>query len=265
MPYTRAISSLGWPEGTLDDMLALAARHQLDAVELRALESTVDLPQLFVQRYGTPASLAAKLHGAPVRVVAFDTSLRLLNGAAADREKLLAYVPWAEALRVRWLRVFDGGKTADATELVHAVGALRWWQTLRREQGWKVDLMVETHDALTTTPAIQRFCAAAPGARLLWDTHQTWKKGGEDPLVTWRALHANVVHIHVKDSVSTPSANHPFTYVLPGTGEFAAAPLLQTLRTEFTGCVCLEWEKLWHSYLPDLDVALRAASANHWW
>jgi hypothetical protein len=53
--------------------------------------------------------------------------------------------------------------------------------------------------------------------------------------------------------------------VLPGTGEFSAAPLLQALRTEFTGCVCLEWEKLWHSYLPDLDVALRSASANHWW
>ena len=52
MPYTRAVSSLGWPEATLDDMLALAVRHELDAVELRALESTVDLPQLFVQRYG---------------------------------------------------------------------------------------------------------------------------------------------------------------------------------------------------------------------
>jgi sugar phosphate isomerase/epimerase len=166
---------------------------------------------------------------------------------------------------VRWLRVFDGGKTADAAELMHAVGTLRWWQALRREQGWKVDLMVETHDTLITTPAIQRFCAAAPGARLLWDTHHTWKKGGEDPLVTWRALHANVVHIHVKDCVDAPSANHPFTYVLPGTGEFPIAPLLQALRTEFRGCVCLEWEKLWHSYLPDLDVAFRAASAKHWW
>jgi sugar phosphate isomerase/epimerase len=265
MPYTRAISSLGWPEGTLDDMVTLARRHHLDALELRALENTVDLPQLFTQRYGTPAALAAKLHGVPVRVLALDTSVRLLDRATIDREKLLTFVPWAEALGVRWLRVFDGGKTADDAELAHAAGTLRWWQTLRREQRWKVDLMVETHDALTTTPALQRFLAAAPGARLLWDTHHTWQKGGEDPLVTWNALHTNVVHVHVKDSTSTPSPRHPFTYVLPGEGEFPAAPLFQLLGAEFDGAVCLEWEKLWHSYLPELDDALHAASAHHWW
>jgi sugar phosphate isomerase/epimerase len=265
MPYTRAVSSLGWPEGTLDDLIALAARHQLDAIELRALESTVDLPQLFIQRYGTPAALAAKLKGAPVRVVAFDTSLRLLNGAASDREKLLAYVPWAEALGVRWLRVFDGGKNADSTELSHAASALRWWQALRRENGWKVDWMVETHDALTNSPALQRFFEAVRGVHLLWDTHHTWQKGGEDPLATWSVVRPHVAHVHVKDSIGKPSPRHPFTYVLPGTGEFPMAPLLATLRSEFKGAVCLEWEKLWHSYLPELEEALRAARASNWW
>ncbi|MBI5381856.1 MAG: sugar phosphate isomerase/epimerase [Opitutae bacterium] len=265
MSYTRAISSLGWPDSTLEDLLALAARHQLEAVELRALENTVDLPNFFLQRFGTPAELTSRLETAPSRVVAFDTTLRLLNGTPADRDKLLAYVPWAEAAGAKWLRVLDGGKTADDNELAHAAGTLRWWQTLRRERGWKVDLMVETHDTLVSKATLLRFLEAVPGVRLLWDAHQTWKKSGEDPVDTWRALRKSVVHVHVKDSISTPSPGHPFTYVLPGAGEFPAARLGRLLRTEFTGAVCLEWEKLWHSYLPDLDQALHAAETHRWW
>jgi sugar phosphate isomerase/epimerase len=121
--------------------------------------------------------------------------------------------------------------------------------------------MVETHDSLLTAAAIARFQAAAPATAILWDAHHTWRKGGEDPLVTWRAIHSGVVHVHVKDSIGVPSARHPFTYVLPGDGEFPAAPLLATLQADgFAGPVSLEWEKQWHPYLPSLDTALTVAA-----
>ncbi|MBI5380503.1 MAG: TIM barrel protein [Opitutae bacterium] len=265
MSYLRCISSLGFPEATLDELLALALRHRLDAVELRALETTVDLPQLFTHQHGTPAALAAKLRHAALPVWALGTSLRLLDGAEADFEKMLAWVPWAEALGVRWLRVFDGGKTGDAAELAHGAALAQRWQALRRQHGWQVDWMVETHDALVTTPALQRFLTAVPDAWILWDTHHTWKKGGEDPVATWRVLRERIVHVHVKDSISQPSARHPFTYVLPGTGEFPMAPLVAVLQAEHRGAVSLEWEKMWHPYLPPLDDALRVAAAKNWW
>ena len=77
---------------------------------------------------------------------------------------------------------------------------------------------------------------------------------------------AGVVHVHVKDSVSRPSARHPYTYVLPGDGEFPAAPLFAELRAGgFDGPVSLEWERMWHPYLPPLDEALRVAGARGWW
>lgn len=263
--FRHGLSTLGCAEFTLAQTLALAARHRLDAVELRALENTTDLPTLFAARHGTPAKFAAVLAASPVRVVAFDTSFKLIGSNPSDREALLAFVPWAEAAGVRWLRVFDGGKTADAAELAEAVDHVRWWQELRRAHGWTTDLMVETHDALTTTPAILRFVAAAPGCGILWDTHHTWKKGGEDPVATWRAIAPHVVHVHVKDSVSRPSARHSFTYVLPGKGEFPMSPLLAALRAGFSGVVSLEWERLWHPYLPPLDDALSGAATRHWW
>ena len=81
-----------------------------------------------------------------------------------------------------------------------------------------------------------------------------------------RTIRSSVVHIHVKDSIGIPSARHPFTYVLPGGGEFPAQPLFDALRTDgFKGPVSLEWEKAWHAYLPSLDEALASAARRGWW
>ena len=262
----RCFSSLGCPEATLDEALALAERHQIDAVELRTLGGTVELADYFSREFGSPTRLAEKLRGAPVQIVSLNASLHLVGVTDAERAQLLALAPWAEALGVRRLRVFDGGSRADDVEFAAAAETLRWWRELRIERGWKVDLMVETHDSLITTATVQRFLAALPGTAILWDAHHTWRKGGEDPVATWRAIRASVVHVHVKDSVAVPSARHPFTYVLPGDGGFPIAPLLAALRTDhFAGPVSLEWEKMWHPYLHPLAEALRVAAERAWW
>jgi sugar phosphate isomerase/epimerase len=264
MPPVRAFSTLGCPQATLEEALALALRYGLDGVELRALGGSADLPAYFSAQYGSPATLASQLGGRAARILAMSSSLRAIDGTAAARAKFLELVPWAEALGVRWLRVFDGGQAADDAEIARGAETVRWWRQLRAARGWRVDIMIETHDALITTPAIQRFLTASPEASILWDSHHTWRKAGEDPLVTWRALRSRIVHVHCKDSINAPSPRHPWTYVLPGKGAFPMEPLLAELRTRFSGVLSLEWEKLWNPGLPDLDEALRAAIDRHW-
>ncbi len=267
--YTRAFSSLGCVELTLDETLALASRHQLDAVELRGLGGSLDVPAWLVQTYGSPEDFAHHARKSPVKIAAFDTSLRLIGNTSADRDAFLEFIPWAEALGVPRLRVFDGGSKAGLSDehLAQALDTLSWWNSLRRDKGWRTDLMIETHDALTTTPAIQRFLTAAPaGTGILWDTHHTWFIGGENPVDTWNAIRTSVVHIHVKDSSPTPSGRHPYTYVPPGQGRFPMPPVLDALRHDaYTGPVSLEWERHWHPYLAPLEDALASATENHWW
>jgi sugar phosphate isomerase/epimerase len=265
MAYAQAFSTLGCPDFTLEESLALAERHGLDAIELRALGGSMELPAYLKKQYGTPAALAEKLCGRRVKIASIGTSWHITDGGVAEREKFLEFVPWAEALGVHWLRVFDSDKTLGADEFAQAVETMQRWSEQRKVTGWHAEVMIETHGGMTTTGEIQRFLKAVPGAAILWDTHHTWKKGGEDPLATWRAIQASVVHVHVKDSISVPSARHPFTYVLPGEGEFPMAPLAAVLQAEFTGAVSLEWEKAWHPSLPSLDEALRVAAARAWW
>jgi sugar phosphate isomerase/epimerase len=265
MPLTRAISSLGCPDLTLDGVAALVARHGLQGCELRFLAGTVDLPGYFEATFGTPGALAAQVRSLGLTVFSLGTSFALIGRGEEDRREFLRYLPWAEALGIGRVRVFDGGKAGSDEELAEAAATCRWWQDVRRERGWKTDIMVETHDLLFTSAMIERFIAAVPGVPLLWDSHHTWQRGGENPLDTWAAVHAHVRHIHVKDSILQPSARHPFTYVLPGAGAFPAPALMARLASDgFAGPVSLEWERAWHPYLPSLDAALDRA-AQGWW
>ena len=121
MPYQRAISTLGCHELSLPQAFELARRHCLEAVELRALGGTLDIPDYLTRNYGTPDALAEHLRGSSVHIAAFDTSLKLTGNGHTDREKFLEFVPWAEALQVPWMRVFDG----DAGSRTRALGRAR--------------------------------------------------------------------------------------------------------------------------------------------
>lgn len=265
MSYRRAISTLGCPEYSLEQVFDLARRHALDAVEIRALANTVDVPAVLAAAYGTPAALAGRMRSAPAPIVSLDTSLKLADNKPEDRADFLKFLPWAEACGVPWLRVFDGGRSADAATHRAMADTVAWWRAERQQHGWRADIMIETHDALCTAASIHGFLALAPGTAILWDSQHTWRNGGEEPLATWQAIKPHVVHIHVKDSISRPSERHPFSYVLPGDGEFAMAPLRAALQAAFSGCISLEWEKLWHPYLAPLDDALTAAAKRNWW
>ncbi|WP_348643603.1 sugar phosphate isomerase/epimerase family protein [Rhizobium lusitanum] len=265
-PVTSAFSTLGCADLELDEALALAARHGVDAIEIRALGGTIDLVAYFTERFGSPAGLAKALKASPVGVCAFDTSLRLVGATPETKEEFLRYLPWAEAAGVTSLRVFDGGETGDEGEFAEALATLEWWRETARREGFQAEMVIETHDLLAYPDAIGRFLEMAPDCALLWDTHHTWRKGGQDPVATWNMVRRNTRHLHVKDSVSRAGPRLPYSYVVPGSGEFPMAALAAVLAADgYAGVISLEWERLWHAELPPLDQALQAARHNKWW
>ncbi|MFS8114982.1 sugar phosphate isomerase/epimerase [Rhizobium jaguaris] len=263
---TLAFSTLGCAELELDGALALAAHHGIDAIEIRALGGMIDLPAYFTERFGTPAGLVRALEHSPVAVCALNTSMRLVGATQQAKEEFLRYLPWAEAAGIRSLRIFDGGSTGDASELSEALSTLEWWRETARREGFLSDIMVETHDFLVYPDALDRFLEAATDCALLWDTHHTWRKGGQDPGETWKQVRHNARHLHVKDSVSKPSGKLPYTYTLPAAGEFPMSALIEALAADrYAGVMSLEWERLWHAELPPLDLALQEARQTGWW
>ena len=257
------VSTLGCAELDLDAAIALARHFGLRQLELRALANRLDLPVCLTERFGSPAALAGHVRSAGITIPVLDTGFSLGAAEGRNRDDFLAFVPWAEALGTRYLRVFDGNKIVprvpDAA-IEAAAASVRWWQELRRRHGWSVDIAVETHELLCASADVLRLEASldAP-VPILWDTWHTWFKGGEKIDETWAALRAHIRHVHFKDGVREPVLQHPCTYRLPGTGGFPLRQLAALLTAEtYAGSICFEWERLWHPYLPPLADALTA-------
>ena len=266
--FQWTFSTLGCPELDLDAICRLARAFDLEHIELRAAESTVDLPALFRKRFGRPASLARFLDDQGVGICCLDTSLSLIGNDGESRRAFLKFLPWAEAIGTRMLRIFDGGTAEDGLDdaaLAQAEDTMEWWRREKEQSGWLAEVVVEIHSALVHHRAIRRINQSIPHLNFIWDTHHTWAKGGDSIETSWKFLGSAVVNVHIKDSISQPSARHPYTYVNLGDGRFPLEDTLELLQNKgYRGFVSIEWEKMWHPYLPEINVALRRGRELGW-
>jgi sugar phosphate isomerase/epimerase len=272
-PLFFAFSTLGCHQAGWEEAAALAKAHGFPGLELRALKGGVDLAAKLEETFGTPAAMQEAVAASGLRVASLDSSLRLLGPQEEHQREVAALASWADGLGVPYLRVFDGGAFGEGrypgirAALRQALGA---WEELRRKEGFRCGLMIETHWALTDPEACARLGeeSEAEGGtlNLLWDSCHTWNHAGAGLVEAWERLKPWVRHVHIKDAVRDPSSPKGIRYVLPGAGELSMPALLDALeRDGFAGPVSLEWERMWNPELPPLDEALRAGARAGWW
>ena len=259
---------MGCTELTLPQVLSLANQFSIDCLELRSLENRIDLPAYLAEQPGGLSAIRTSLDRHPARVLG--TSFKLVGDTEAGRTTLLAFAQLAEQIGTPYLRIFGGGTWGTALtdeNYRQAVEVLNWWQEQRKKNKWQVEILIETHDAFSATPPLLKlFELLGRTHPIIWDSHHTWRLAGETPADTWNHLKPHTRHVHIKDSILKPSARHPYTYVLPGTGEMPARQVLDLLQKDnFNGAVSLEWEKMWHPYLTQIQDALSACQKEKWW
>lgn len=253
----HCFSTLGCSELSLREAAALAGQFSIPALELRTISGSLDVPGALKAEFGSPEAFGRWMKASGVTILGLGTSARLF-GDGFDLAEIEPFLPWAVVAGTPYLRVFDGGNVLDGIHYAMAAERLSQWQDYRRSHGLAVDLMIETHDALTDAGQLAAFARRLPQAKILWDSHHTWAKGGAELHATWSVIAPQVVHIHVKDSI--PAAKGP-EYVLPGHGTFPIRTLLDLVPPAIP--VSLEWERHWHKQLPPLADAL--AAARGWW
>ncbi len=245
------------------EIAALASRHGVGLVELRAVGNQIDIPAYAEEQRWLEKSPVNLLGSEGVRIAGLNSSAKLSQPFEEAAQEINSFAPLMEHFGVTGLRVFDGSMD-PAKEQDKVWQWLDAWEALREKQGWSFNLSIETHSSLLHTDDIARlFSRGHEHVDLLWDSHHTWKHSGLDPVTLWPEVKPWTTHIHFKDSISKPSERHDYTYVLPGEGEFPLLPLLDCLKEDgFTGPVSLEWERLWHSYMPPLEDALTALAGH---
>jgi len=263
-------STLGCPELSIDQCIDLAARFEVPFIELRGFENRLDTPAYLSEQYPDLGLLRSRLREQGIRITSLDASFKLTESAGADREELREYAECATRLDVPFVRTFGGASMAaplSSEQLQTATNHFEWWLKEKKSNGWTCDLMLETHDGFCDSNRCLQLQGVLPGPLpLLWDTHHTWKLGGERLPETWDRIGHLIKQVHIKDSHSVPSARHPYSYVMPGEGEFDLPSTINLLESkDFDGVICLEWERKWHPYLPPLADALACARNLEWW
>ena len=262
-------STLGCADLSLPEICRLLTEFGMHELEIRAVDARTDLPNWAVETGWTPARAKSLLAKQGIQFRVAGSSFKLVGNDGKSRDELLAFAEWAESWGAKYVRAFGGGAWGTPLtekDFQQAVDAIAWWRKEREERGWRVELLLETHDAFSASaPCVQLQRLLPEPIGIIWDSHHTWRLGGESPRQSWGQLAPWVRHVHVKDSIGKPSARHPYTYVLPGDGEMPLAETLAVLReNRFSSCVSLEWERMWHPYLPPLRDALLRLKALPW-
>lgn len=257
-------STLGCPDLTLAETVALANRFGLDAIEIRALSGSVDIVErlrCFQQQHSSDF-FRLKATGT---ITMLDTSFSLLTATAADEQQLFSSAMLADVWGIPTCRIFGGFKYSENPSPILIRRAAASWKVLTRtmtDNGIACSLVLETHDGFSSAVNCQMlFDALGYAMPILWDVHHTWRYGREELAATYRLLADKIVHIHVKDSIITQKGQ--IASVLPGLGDVPIVPLLDILRSErFSHPVSLEWERLWEPELPPLEDALFALKSR---
>jgi sugar phosphate isomerase/epimerase len=249
-------STIGCPAATLAEAVDLAREFNLDFVELRALEGTVDLPKYFADH---PLRKEDANLRPPVRIVA--TNLHLISATDQEVDHFLRFVDVAMELGAPYVRIFGGGEwnvevpAAGWDRAVKVVGLCR---QAMKEKGARCEMLLEMHSAFCSSAMCAALNKKLPEpVSILWDAHHSWHSAGESPAETWRQLGPLVRHLHVSDSRDKTPPASGYDCVLPGTGEYPFAELRKVLsENHYAHTISLEWERLWHPELPDIRLAL---------
>jgi len=264
------ISTLGCHELDLPAICQLAEKHGIHHLEIRSLADCLNLPSYMDITYpDDPAAVQKILDQHRQSIIALNSGFSLIGSDEDAREELLAFARWAERLAIPLIRVFGGAsmdKPLSESDLADGGANLKWWKEQREQNGWSTNIALETHGGMSSGERCLQLQEAFGGPlEIIWDTHHTWKLGNESALQTWEQIGPMIKHIHIKDSVSVPSARHPYSYCLLGEGEFPAGNVFSVLSdNNFEGVVSLEWERKWHPYLADLDTALESLKTAGW-
>ncbi len=262
-------STLGCAELSLPEICKLLREFKLRELEIRALEGRLDLPQWAAETGWSALRATALLAQYKIQFRVAGSSFKLVGNDEKSRAEMLAFCQWADSWGTPYVRAFGGGTWGQALteeDYDQAARTVAWWQQEKKLRGWRTELLIETHDGFSASgPCRELLARLQEPIGFIWDSHHTWRVGGETPHESWSQLSPWIRHVHVKDSISKPSGRHPYTYVLPGDGEMPLGQVVDLLTEyQFAGAVSLEWERLWHPYLPPLREALARLEAQPW-
>ncbi|OKJ08179.1 sugar phosphate isomerase/epimerase family protein [Kitasatospora sp. CB01950] len=249
-----AFSTLGLPGHPLDAVLALAADHGWQGLELRAAPGEPVHTGLTSAERRAAARQFTAASVTPLTVASY-VGIAEPGPDAPVLAELLAHLHLAADLGAAYVRVFPRGGDNPAEGTRTAAHRLLRLADTSADLG--VTMLVETHDSHRSGAALAELLAAAPHPSVgaLWDVMHTWL-AGEPPADSFRFLAPRLGYVQVKD-VASPADLTPLPL---GAGVLPLPACLAQLPAD--SWISWEYEAPWHPAAAPLAPRLAAGRAH---
>src|SRR5258708_3810741 len=257
-----ALSTLGCPDWTLNQIVDFAANNHYQGIEVRGILRQLDLTQCkeFSKQNNNATLMIMEEKG--LHFVDFGSSCTLHFADPQERKKNLddgkRFIDLAQDFNCPYIRVFPNTFPKDqeknATMDLITKGLLELGDYAK---GSKVSVLIESHGDLLLIEDLEKIMKAAdhPKVGMVWDVTNMWIKTKESPTQAHEKLKKYIRHTHIKDA---KMVDGKIQYVRLGQGGVPIFEAIDALsKGGYKGYYCFEWEKLWHPEIeaPELAIA----------
>ena len=245
-------STLGCSDKSLEDIISIAKKYNIPALEIRGINGVMDNTAINVLAEVNREKTLELFCQNGIYPIVLGTSCSFHNGDKFDSalEEGEFSVKIAESLNIPNIRVF-GDKIKDCECIDRVISGLS--QLCKCSD--RVNILLEVHGDFNTVetlfPVIDKM-ADVKNFGLIWDIEHTHKTYGDRWSEFYSFARPYIKHVHIKDFSDKSQC-----LSLIGSGSIPIAPIVERLLSDdYDGYFSLEWEKKWHPELPDITAAL---------
>lgn len=253
-----SFSTLGCPDWSLREILAIASDLGYNGIEIRGIADEIYAPKVAALQGEALENTMAKLKRAGLSVPILTSGAYIADNpdSEASEFEIKDYVMLASKMGVKYVRIM-GEKTPgpNGTEQFDLI-CEKYKEFCEFAQGFGIDLLIETNGILADSKRMKTLMekTGAPNMGVLWDIHHTYRFFDETPAETVGNLGKWIKHVHVKDSVK--GRNGAITYMLNGYGDVPIDEAYRELKSiGYDGYYSYEWVKRWSRELAEPGVA----------
>ena len=251
-------STLGCLELTLEEIVALAKKYNLSAIEIRGIADEMDNTKIecFLPENAENTKKFLKDNGIEIIGMGTSACCDAIGFKDEEIEKLYREIDVASRMGIPNIRVFGNNVKEEYENVLKAVlDALT--KACDYASDKNVNILLEIHGDFKTVEYVMPVVNAMKEYKnfgILWDVAHSDVAYKENWMEFYKEIKPYVRHVHVKDHIRAP-----FKIVTPGEGEIPFVDICATLEKDgYDGYYSLEWERKWHPHLDEITVALDA-------
>jgi len=248
-------STLGCHDKTLQQIIVLAQRHSISALEVRGISGEMKNSQIKDFSFNCANETKGLLKRNGIEPLILGTSCKFHDDETRNKMIENAYdeIVIAKRMGFKAIRVFGNNLTENKAHCIDEVAkALSQVCQFAKRQG--IEVYLEVHGDFNTVEVLQELIEqmeSLDSFGLIWDVGHTHKMYGKNWSEFYQAMKPYICHVHIKDLLDQ-------NLVLPGNGEIEITEIMKTLLEDgYEGWFSLEWERKWFPELPTLDDALK--------